>query len=124
MSLTTLRIKRLDDDDILIIEPSAFIYQFFRNARVREFENVAGKTRAAAITGRDVEILNSLMGARTPYALWSAGRPVRWLQRIDPSLDLIASSNRAWKQVDGTGLVYNAVAACLGPGRNIAVATK
>ncbi len=73
-----------------MIEPATFVHGIFEVEIVEGFESLAGTTRRIALTYWDIEILNSYMGARTPYALWEPlGRPRPWLQRIDPRLDLI-----------------------------------
>jgi Family of unknown function (DUF6308) len=125
MANTTLRLQRRDGG-VLVVEGAALARAFFELPAVKSFEEVAGTTRRDAITTRDIEILNRLMGARSPHHLWEplVGKPQRWLQRIDPQLDLIEASERKWREVHGDDLVRQAVAGCIGPGRNIAVSTK
>jgi hypothetical protein len=109
-----------------VIDAAALARAFFDGPIVNKAEQVAGTTRRDAITARDIDFLNGLMGARSPRSLWDplVGKPQPWLRRIDPALDLIETPDRTWRGVDGSGLVRAAVAGCIGPGRNIAVATK
>jgi hypothetical protein len=119
-----LQIDRLDGG-LLIIEAAPIALAFFNAPIVQQFEEVAGTTRRDAITSADLDCLNSSMGARSPRHLWEpVGRPRRWLQQIDPRLDLITTSERGWREIDGSMLVERALTGCLGHGRNIGVATK
>lgn len=125
MSETTLQIERLDGG-LLVIGAAPLAFAFFDVPIVRDFEDVAGTRPRYAITLRDIELLNSLMGARTPHHLWEPllGKRRRWLQRLDSTLDLITTSERRWRSVDGGRLIEDALIGCVGHGRNIAVATK
>ena len=125
MANTTLRLERRDGG-LLVIEGAALACAFFDLPGVKSFEELAGTSRRDAITAGDIEILNRLMGGRSPHQVWEplVGKPRRWLRQIDPQLDLIEAPERTWREVRGDDLVRQAVAGCIGPGRNIAVATK
>ena len=90
------------------------------------FDEIAGRTRRDMITASDVAVINQFMGARTAYARWEPilNKRRRWIQELDPRLDLIATGDRNWRSREGDRLVHRALAGILGPGRNIAVATK
>jgi len=124
VSETTLRIGRRDGGTI-VMDAGDLGRAFFSAPVVDRFEEVAGTTARDAITPRDIAHLNSLMGARSPHALWQPLLgPRRWLRRIDPQLDLIRASERTWRELDGDELVRGALDACIGPGRKAAVSTK
>jgi hypothetical protein len=121
---TTLRVRRRDGGTI-VIAAGGLTRAFFGAPIVDRFEEVAGTTARDAITPRDLEYLNSLMGARSPHALWQPVLgPQRWLRRIDPELDLIGTSERTWRARNGDELVRDALDACIAPGRKAAAATK
>jgi hypothetical protein len=125
MGQTTLRIERLDGG-LLVIEAGPLATAFFEAPRAIEFEQVAGTTWRNGITSEDIGLLNGLMGARTPHRLWKPilDRRLGWLHRIDEQVDLVRTSERTWRAVDGDRLVREALVGCVGPDRNIAVATK
>jgi hypothetical protein len=74
----------------------------------------------------DIHALNRTMRARSAHTSWAAITGVRlpWLGRIDPALDLIEDDDTRWEAAGGQRLVADALAAVVGPSRNVAVATK
>src|SRR6266851_8746096 len=110
MAETTLRIERLDGG-VLVIDAGPFATAVFEAPKVVAFEQIAGTTSRNAITNYDLELLNRFMGARTPYRRWKpiVDKRPRWLQRIDPQLDLIRTSERMWRAIDGDHLVHSAL---------------
>jgi hypothetical protein len=66
------------------------------------------------------------MRARSPHKLWDAivGAEAPWLGSIPVDLDLLEDDDRRWRSARGDDLVTSALAATIGPGRGMAVATK
>ena len=125
MSETTLRIQRRDGD-LLALEAGPIAELFFSQPITSGYQRASISTRPDAILWRDIDLINSYMGARSPNRVWQplVGKRPRWLTNINPRLDLIRASPHTWKAVGGDDLIRKALLACVGPGRNIAVATK
>lgn len=126
---TTLRLTRLDGDS-LVVEGAALSEAFFSqdasSVGVDSYDSLAGRTSVHTIETSDIEALNRTMRARTAHSRWApiTGIHLSWLEEIDPRLDLIEADDAQWEMADGERLVGAALAAVVGQGRGVAVATK
>lgn len=80
------------------------------------------------IVREDISAINRTMAARSPYKWWTklmddAG-PVTWLTAVDEAWDLVDLSDGSWEAFGVTALLAAALAATIGKGRDLAVATK
>jgi hypothetical protein len=129
VGVTTLEIARLDGG-LLVLEGGALSEQFFTRdpSSVGEgsYDSLAGKPPRDEIHRSDIEALNRTMRARTPHDRWASitETPLPWLRAIEPALDLIETNDEQWNTTGGERLVDAALAASVGPGRGVSVATK
>jgi len=126
---TALRLARLDGD-LLVVEGAALSEAFFSqdasSVGPDSYDSLAGRTSAHKIETSDIEALNRTMRARTAHSRWApiTGIHLSWLEEIDPNLDLIEADDAQWEMADGEPLIGAALAAVVGQGRGVAVATK
>lgn len=89
-------------------------------------QRLAGLGNNARIELDDVITMNRTMRARSPHMVWTAvieaGAP--WLASVPEDFDLLELDDEAWQAARGDDLVSAALAAMIGPGRGMAVATK
>jgi Family of unknown function (DUF6308) len=125
---TTLRLERMSRNgpgDLLVLDGMGLACQFFE-AVSSGFDDLAGATTPNRISRADIDLLNQVMGTRSPVVHWESffGRPLRFLERLDPQLDLIRASDRHWRQVGAEQHVGAAIAALSGANRGPATVTK
>jgi hypothetical protein len=115
---------------MLVLDGFALARGFFAgdpsSASEAVFEGVVGLGNSDRIELEDVMAMNRTMRARSPHKLWTeiidADAP--WLSSLPADLDLIEADDEQWRAVRGDELVAGALAATIGPGRGMAVATK
>ena len=90
------------------------------------YDSLCGRTRRDQIKIADVEALNRTMRARTAHDRWAPliDTPLLWLQALDPAIDLLETADDSWAQANAEHSVLAALAAVVGPGRGVSVATK
>jgi hypothetical protein len=126
---TRIRIMRLDGGS-LVLDGEGLADAFFStdpsSVGVGSYDAIAGFGARDRIETADLYALNRTMRARSAHSSWAPIIDVRlpWLARIDPALDLIETDEAQWEKVGGEGLVADALAAVVGPNRNLAVTTK
>jgi len=90
------------------------------------YDSLCGKTRLDQFEIADIETLNRTMRARTAHDRWAPliDTPLPWLQALDPQIDLLETEDAVWAQAHAEHAVLAALAAVVGPGRGVSVATK
>lgn len=125
---TTLRLEPMGRDGqggLLVLDGAGLARQFFELAN-STFDDLVGRTSPNRISRTDIDLLNQVMGTRSPVAHWERffGRSLGSLQRLDPRLDLIRASERHWREAACEAHLRDAIAAISGPGRGPATVTK
>ncbi len=126
---TTLWIDRVDGER-LVLDGLGLARGFFTGDRssvgAGSYDTLAGKGERDRITIDDVQAINRTMRARSKHQSWESvrDRDLPWLSALDPTLDLIVTSEREWRVADGEGLAIAALTAAIGPHRGPSVATK
>jgi hypothetical protein len=122
----TIRVERLDGE-LLVLDGLALARAFFAgDANSPDDNALAGLGDPQRIELDDVLEMNRTMRSRSPHRVWGEilAAETPWLAAIPTDLDLIGSGDRAWRAADGDDLVAAALAATIGPGRGMGVATK
>jgi hypothetical protein len=125
----TIRVERLDHE-ILVLDGLALARGFFAgdpsSAGDAGFDSLVGLGNAERIELEDVIAMNRTMRARSPHKVWTAivEAEAPWLSSVPADLDLLEADDRRWRAAGGDDLVAAALAATIGPGRGMAVATK
>lgn len=125
-----VRIERLDGE-LLVLDGLALARAFFAgdasSVGEKSFDSLAGAGNPDRIELEDVIAMNRAMRARSPHRVWQAvleAETTPWLTTVRPDLDLLELDDEQWKAARGDELVRAALAATIGPGRGMAVATK
>jgi Family of unknown function (DUF6308) len=124
-----IHVERLDGE-LLILDGLALARGFFAGdpSSVGEaaFDSVAGLGNSERIELTDVMAMNRTMRARSPHTAWSAiiDAKAPWLSSVPAELDLLETTDTSWHAAKGDELIAAALAATIGPGRGMAVATK
>ena len=122
-------VERLDGE-LLILDGFALARGFFAGdaSSIGEaaFDSVAGLGNPERVELSDVIAMNRTMRARSPHRAWTAIIEVEapWLSSVPQDLDLLETDDATWHATRGEELVAAALAATIGPGRGMAVATK
>jgi Family of unknown function (DUF6308) len=118
----SIRVERLDHE-ILILDGLALARGFFAGDEASA-PGVLGSPDRIELA--DVIAMNSTMRSRSPHRVWADVVDVQapWLAAIPTDLDLLETGDRTWTRARGDELVAGALAATIGPGRGLAVATK
>jgi hypothetical protein len=125
----TIRVERLDGE-LLVLDGLGLARGFFAGESSSEGEAALGEPAGLGNAGRielaDVIAMNRTMRARSPHRVWAEliDAETAWLSNVPEDLDLIETGDRRWRAVGGDDLVKEALAATIGPGRGLAVATK
>ena len=127
-SCDNLRIRR-EDDERLVLDGLGLVRGFLAgdpSARPGGYNSLAGKGALDRITPADVTTINETMRARSSHDAWEAvfADDQAWLAAIPEDLDLIATEEAEWEQMDAAELVSAAIAACTRPNIGLARATK
>jgi hypothetical protein len=119
----SIRIERLDHE-LLVLDGLAMARGFFAGDGESDAPGVLGSPERVELA--DVIAMNSTMRSRSPHRVWADVVDVDapWLSAIPTDLDLVETGDTAWRTADGDELVAGALAATIGPGRGMAVATK
>jgi Family of unknown function (DUF6308) len=126
---TAILIERLDGG-LLELDGWGLASTFFTidpsSVGMGSYDSLCGRTRRDQIEIADVEALNRTMRARTAHERWAPliDTPLPWLQALDPAIDLLETADERWAQADAEHAVLAALAAAVGPGRGVSVATK
>jgi hypothetical protein len=131
MTPSTIEIRRITTGPSLVIEDAAQLaLDFFRtdaSSKPGGYDDLAGGGDRDRITRGDIVAINTTMRARSPHTVWdvflAAKGPQPWLVALDPVWDLVALDDDAW-QSRARPAVERALAATVGAGRGLSVATK
>jgi hypothetical protein len=120
-----LRVERLDHE-FLVLDGLALAGAFFAGDPSSADDSLSGLGNAERIELEDVIAMNRTMRARSPHKVWTAivEGEAPWLGRVPANLDLLELDDEDWHAAGGDELVSAALAATIGPGRGLAVATK
>jgi Family of unknown function (DUF6308) len=124
-----LRIERLDGE-FLVVDGLALARAFFAgdasSVGENSFDALAGAGNPDRVELADVIAMNRTMRSRSPHRVWEAivEAETPWLTAVPPDLDLLELDDEQWNAAHGDELVRAALAATIGPGRGMAVATK
>jgi hypothetical protein len=122
-------VERLDGD-LLVLDGFALARGSFAGdtSSIGEaaFDPVAGLGNPERVELTDVIAMNRTMRARSPHRAWTAivDAEAPWLSSVPQDLDLLETDDARWHATRGEELVAAALAATIGPGRGMAVATK
>jgi hypothetical protein len=125
----TIRVERLDGE-LLVLDGLGLARGFFAGEASSEgevaFDALAGLGNGERIELADVIAMNRTMRARSPHRVWAEliDAEAPWLSNVPADLDLLETGDRRWRADGGDQLVKEALAATIGPGRGLAVATK
>jgi hypothetical protein len=125
----TIRVERLDQES-LVLDGLALARGFFGGvpSSVGEgaFDSASGLGDAERIGLADVIVMNRTMRARSPHKAWTGivDLEAPWLSALPTDLDLLEADDEHWETAGCDELVAAALAAVIGPGRGMAVATK
>lgn len=127
----SVEVDRLDGGPRLIIEKAQLLaYDFFRlddsSVGAKAYDQQVGKSDPNRITTTDVVAINTTMRARSPHTAWesltAAIEPLPWLAAIPTKASLFRMSGAEWQTL--RPLLEDALAASIGPYRNLSVASK
>jgi len=124
-----ISVCRQDGELLVIQDPLALARAFFErepSANSEAFDQLAGREPRSAIVLSDIIAMNAIMRARSPHGHWTAliEDDNSWLEAIPVELDLLELDDEDWRSARGDEHLRAALAAVLGPGRGLAVATK
>jgi hypothetical protein len=124
LTRATVRIERLDGE-LLVLDGLSLARGFFGTTGPAGRDALSGFGNPVRIEPDDLLELNR-MGARSPQKVWTeiVAAEAPWLAAVPPALDLVETGDRAWRTARGDDLVAAALAATIGPGRGMSVATK
>jgi Family of unknown function (DUF6308) len=122
-STFALHVERLDGE-LLVLDGLGLARGFFAGAGSPDAPIALGDPSRIELD--DVMAMNRTMRSRSPHSVWAdvveADTP--WLAALPLDLDLLELDDDGWTAAGGDDLVSAALAAMLGPGRGMAVATK
>jgi len=127
----TVSVERMDGGPRLVIEQAqSLAYDFFtRDASAvgdKAYDAQVGLTDPNRVTVADVVAINTTMRARSPHTAWelltAAPEPLSWLVAIPPDASLFRMGDDEWQAL--RPVLAQALAAAIGPYRNLSVATK
>jgi hypothetical protein len=129
--LAIIRVQRLDHGPDLVIEDAQRLaYDFFTkdasSVGPKAYDAQVGKSDPHRITTADVVAINTTMRARSPHSAWvlltDAIEAQPWLAILPEDLDLFRMTDDEWRSASSA--LEAALAATIGPYRNLSVATK
>lgn len=128
---TTVEFRRITNGPSLVIEDAAQLaLDFFRtdaSSAPGGYDDQAGRGEPYHVTSADIIAINTTMRARSPHAAWqtltAATDAQHWLRAINPDWDLVSLDDDTWL-TRARSAVEDGLAATLGRGRGLSVATK